>query len=525
MKFPKFFWSAPGWQALLEAGALGLLIVYSLARLEGLVTAFTFNNGMLFLYGACGLWVVLRARIPAPPLWRQAARELGLAMLLSLLMWPGLEIAAHFLGWDALWRLATWGTNGVRLVALFTGPGYLALRVGVRLWRGWERLRRRRMLWSLTHAHLTVVAVMAVISTLCLFLLTPYSQIAAQAQVGPSNPAVRVATAWLLSFFPVLNLAIIFTATALALVLPPSALFSFWVARRTTRRLERLAAATSALRAGHYATRVKVEGEDEVARLQADFNAMAEKLEQTLGDLQQQHDTVARLLQLRRELVASVSHELRTPVATLRAALESTLDNWPAGQPAAPPALRRDLETMSGEVLRLQDLIDDLFLLSQAEVGRLALERRPVDLAPVIQRMVAALASLAWQSGRVEVAAEAPLQLPPALVDERRVEQVLANLLRNAVRHTAPGGIVVAAAAAEPQAVRLEVRDTGEGIASADLPHIWERFYRGAGAQADGGAGLGLALVKELTEAMGGTVAVESTPGQGSVFTIRLPRA
>ena len=117
--------------------------------------------------------------------------------------------------------------------------------------------------------------------------------------------------------------------------------------------------------------------------------------------------------------------------------------------------------------------------------------------------------------------------LPAVLADERRLEQILANLLRNAICHTPPGGIVAAATRADSGSLVIEVRDTGEGIAPHDLAHIWERFYRGennlALAGDSGGAGLGLALVKELTEAMGGSVAAESTPGQGSCFSVRLP--
>jgi signal transduction histidine kinase len=140
--------------------------------------------------------------------------------------------------------------------------------------------------------------------------------------------------------------------------------------------------------------------------------------------------------------------------------------------------------------------------------------------------MVEAVAPLAWRAGRVEVVADAPPGLPLAQADAERLEQVLSNLLRNGVRHTSPGGIVVAAVSADAEHVSIVVRDTGEGIAPEDLPHIWERFYRGENHRSsDGGAGLGLAIVKELTEAMGGTVAVESTPGQGSCFTIRLRRS
>ena len=127
-------------------------------------------------------------------------------------------------------------------------------------------------------------------------------------------------------------------------------------------------------------------------------------------------------------------------------------------------------------------------------------------------------------------------EVPPALVDAGRVEQVLQNLLHNAVRHTPPGGIVAVAVTMEDGTdgtdgtdggVALRVRDTGEGIAADDLPHIFERFYRAEQARSreEGGAGLGLALVKELTEAMGGSVAVESAPGEGSCFTVRLPLA
>src|SRR5690606_6300326 len=123
------------------------------------------------------------------------------------------------------------------------------------------------------------------------------------------------------------------------------------------------------------------------------------------------------------------------------------------------------------------------------------------------------------------VMAEAQPETPPALADPARLEQALVNLVRNAVRHTPPGGIVALSVSATPEAVLVAVRDTGEGIAPEELPQIWEPFYRGARARGEdaGGAGLGLALVRELTEAMGGAVTVESEPGAGSCFTLRLP--
>jgi signal transduction histidine kinase len=275
------------------------------------------------------------------------------------------------------------------------------------------------------------------------------------------------------------------------------------------------------MREGDRGARVTVEGEDEVARLQSDFNAMADELERTMEDLEAQRDVVAGLLESRRELVVGVSHELRTPVATVRAMLESAIKQ----KGVRPASLRRDMEVMEGEVLRLQRLIDDLFTLSRLEVEQLTMACQPTDVAPVVQRIVDAMAPLAWKSGRVEVVAELPDELPQACVDESRLEQILANLVRNGVRHTEPGGIVAVVVAAGEDAVQIEVRDTGEGIPAAELPQIWERFYRGENARADDGrgAGLGLALVKELVEAMSGSVEVESTVGEGSRFIVRLP--
>jgi len=263
---------------------------------------------------------------------------------------------------------------------------------------------------------------------------------------------------------------------------------------------------------------------------------MADKLEGTLRDLQSERDRVAQLLQSRRELIANVSHELRTPVATVRALLDSVLER---GQDTS-PSLQHDLTVVQSEVTRLQGLIDDLFTLSRAEAGGLALDCRATDVSSVVKRMVEAIKPLAWQSGRVEVVADIPQDLPPAHADVERLEQVLANLLRNGVRHTPPGGIVAAIASAEAasaetacaetEQVVIEVRDTGHGIVPDDLPYIWERFYRGQNGVAHDsvardGAGLGLAIVKDLIEAMGGSVSVESTVGQGSRFVVRLRRA
>ena len=517
----KFLLNTHPIRVLAEVWLLGTLIILGYASLMGQLSSAAFNNGVLLLCGACGMWAVLRARLPQGHWLIQGFVELLIGCALSLVMALGLYASASVTTLVKEWAKSNWGPGAMTVFLLLTGPGYVCARVGLRGWLFWDRLRKRRMLWSLTHAHLLVVVLAAVIGAAGIFVSMPYYQMASQLPLKPGSFFVMLADKLLLFFFPASGVMLVLTLMALVVVLPPSAIFSFLFARQTTRRLVKLAAAATALRSGDYSARVSVTGEDEVAQLQADFNAMADKLEGTLRDLQSERDRVAQLLQSRRELIASVSHELRTPVATVRALLDSALKRGTD----APPALQHDLQVMQGEIARLQTLIDDLFTLSRAETGALALDCRATDVGPVVKRMVEAIKPLAWQSGRVEVVTDIPQDLPPAHADAERLEQVLANLLRNGVRHTPPGGIVATIARAEAEQVVIEVRDTGHGIVPDDLPHIWERFYRGQNGVAHDGAGMGLAIVKDLIEAMGGGVSVESTVGQGSCFVVRLRRA
>lgn len=522
----KFFWAASPLQAAGEALGIGLLLLALLSCLVGKVDAFALGNGWLMLCGATGMWAVLRTRRYQGPWWRKLLDELLVSAQLGIVMLVGVMGVGRVPGWQAAWTQSNLGQPLVAVLLLGIGVGYFIVRGIVRLGFLWDRMRRRRMLWALTHAHLTVVVVVALIGTLLLFLSIPIASLLAGESGDDALAALMTQVTTML--FPSMMIVLVVTGMALLFVLPPSAIFSYLVARQTTRRLEHLTRAAAALRAGNYTTRVLVTGEDEVAQLQTDFNTMADNLERTLSDLEMERDRVAALLQSRRELVASVSHELRTPVATVRGYLDSIRNV--TGM--LPETAQRDVGVMESELLRLQRLIDDLFALSQAEAGGLALDIRPVDIGEVVRRRVAAFAPLAWQRERVDIVAEVAPELPPALADADRLDQVLVNLLRNALRHTPPGGIIAAIVTAEANAVCVEVRDTGEGIPPEDLPHIWERFYRGDNAreqdaqhEATPGAGLGLALVKELVEAMGGIVDVHSTAGEGSRFCVRLPQA
>ena len=530
MRAPFWFGGAP-WRVITET----LLVMLTLSLLVYLTTErgnprfylLQMAYPLLFLDGPfCAMWCAARLRVPqATAWWRWGAVEVGVGAVLSAIPAGILAIAALTL--TVLTHRNPLDTyRGVPLYAYLIGAcslafvgltfEFLVFRILARLWLFWNSLRRRHMRWALTHALLLVAALGA--GLICLFFIGLFLYLA-------RGSGRDVTTLLPLTYF-----LLVVSAIGILLILPPSALFSLVFARGATRRLKSLITAANALRAGNYSVRTPVQGEDEIAQLQTDFNAMAAELERAVSDLKMERDTVAALLRERRELVASVSHELRTPVATLRSYLESSLVHWPDATDPAPASLRRDMEIMERETVRLQSLIDDLFALARAEVGRLELRPAPTDVDLLIRRIVETAGPVAWRGSRVEMVAEAPADLPLALVDPDRLEQVIHNLLRNSVRHTAPGGIisVSAALADDGQAVLAQVRDTGVGIAAGDLPRIWDRFYQGERSRIEsvaGGAGLGLALVKELTEAMGGSVSVESTVGAGSCFTLRLPLA
>lgn len=384
---------------------------------------------------------------------------------------------------------------------------FVFVRSAIRVILFWNRLRRKYLHWALTHAHVMVV----LLGLMLLILLIEGGILFNFRERGWLAPVEAV---------PMLFFLLGLCAIPIVVVVPPSALFSYIVMKRTTDRVRVLAEATSMLRQGDYTIRVPVVGEDEVAQLQGNFNAMATDLQRAMRDLQNERDRVAALLQERRELVANVSHELRTPVATLRGYLETTLIHW---NDMAPETLHQDLQIMESEVTQLQTRVEELFTLARAELGRLQIHCEPTDAGAIIQHILDSSAPLAWRSSKIEVAAEIPAYLPPVYADAQRLEQTLRNLLHNALRHTAPGGIIAFTAEVEEEMLVIHVKDTGEGINAADLPHIWERFYQTERTRRKGtGTGLGLALVKEWIEGMGGCVTVESTLGEGSCFTLRL---
>jgi signal transduction histidine kinase len=280
-------------------------------------------------------------------------------------------------------------------------------------------------------------------------------------------------------------------------------LITLLLAGRIVRPVEQLTEAAQRMEKGDLTVRVAVDSDDEIGQLAHAFNAMA-------GGLEQQE-------QLRRNMVGDVAHELRTPLTNLRGYLEAARDGLLSPDTAF-------VDNLYEETMLLQRLVADLQDLAQAEAGQLTLARRPAALAAIVEQAVAALRPQADLKA-IALSTDLPPDLPLVDVDPERIGQVLRNLLGNAVAHTPVGGEIAVTARAGDGEVSVSVQDTGAGIPAEHLPYVFDRFYRAdpSRARQTGGAGLGLAIVRQLVVAHGGTISVTSEPGQGSTFTFTLP--
>jgi len=277
------------------------------------------------------------------------------------------------------------------------------------------------------------------------------------------------------------------------------------ISRRILAPVRLLSSAAGGLGQGDLTRRVPATGRDEVGHLARTFNTMA--------------DSLQKAEQQRRNLVADVAHELRTPLSNIQGYLEAVKDGLLQPDSAT-------IETIYQQVLQLAHLVEDLRLLALAEAGALRLDREVDSLEDVLRRSVDAVRPRAEARG-VDVALEVPPGFPLVEMDRARIAQVVGNLLENAVQHTSEGGEVAVLAEVIGLATRITVGDTGEGIPPEDLPYVFERFYRvdPSRSRSTGGVGLGLTIAKQLVGAHGGTIRVESTPGQGSRFIFELPLA
>jgi signal transduction histidine kinase len=280
-----------------------------------------------------------------------------------------------------------------------------------------------------------------------------------------------------------------------------------------TDRIVGLNQAARQIAQGHLASRVPASGRDEIANLANTFNEMAAQLE---ASAQRQRDLEA----LRRDLIAWVGHDLRTPLASIRVIVEALAD----GVVQDGATVERYLQTAQHQIRSLSLLLDDLFELAQIDVDGLQLEWHLDSISDLISDTIEGFSALAAQQG-IELQGSVAGDVGPVLMDAPKIERVIANLLDNALRHTPAGGVVQVTACAEPGCVQVEVRDTGEGVDALDLPHIFERFYRGEKSRnrSTGGAGLGLAIASGIVRAHGGRIGAESTVGEGTRIWFSLP--
>ena len=294
--------------------------------------------------------------------------------------------------------------------------------------------------------------------------------------------------------------AILFGAVGAAAI---ALLLAVLLARTLMHPIRELTAATRRVAKGDLGHQVTVRSKDELGELATSFNQMSADL--------------AHTNKLRQQMTADIAHDLRTPLSVILGYTEALSDGKLQGAPEM-------YEVMHQEAQHLGRLIDDLRLLSLADAHELPLARRLVAPRMLLER--AATAHLVHARERnISLDVEVGPDVPLIEVDPERMAQVLGNLVNNALRYTPEGGRIVLTAESDASAVTLRVQDNGAGIDPEDLPYVFERFYRGdkARRQREGESGLGLAIVRSLVEAHGGTVSVESSPGRGSVFTVILP--
>jgi two-component system, OmpR family, sensor histidine kinase BaeS len=268
-----------------------------------------------------------------------------------------------------------------------------------------------------------------------------------------------------------------------------------------TNSLRELTDATFEIARGHFGKQVKVRTRDEIGELAESFNQMSLKLDQA---------TKARL-----QMTADIAHDLRSPLSVITGYAEALNDNKLLGTPEIYGILLQ-------ETKHLDHLVDDLRLLSLADTGELSLTLQPMSPITLIQR-VAARHAVAASQHQLDLQLKTQENLPLVNVDVERMSQVLDNLILNAFRYTPEGGRIELGVASQDDSVEFTVSDTGRGIDAADLPHVFDRFYRGdKSRQHNGESGLGLAIAKSIVEAHSGSISVESQPGQGAKFTISL---
>ena len=295
------------------------------------------------------------------------------------------------------------------------------------------------------------------------------------------------------------------------IILVSAGLVGYWLAGTSLRPVQTIMDEVEAISDGrslHRRLAVPLSG-DEMARLALTVNGMIARLEQSFGSLHR--------------FTADASHELKTPLMVLRAGVERALTH-----PGTPPEILQSLDETLAQINQMTEMVESLLTLARADEGRAPLAVEECDLRELVADVAETAGMLGESVGVTEVHTlpDTPVRLA---VDRSRIREMLLNIVTNAIKYTPQGGTIALSLEEDADAVILSVRDTGIGIAPGDLPHIFERFWRADPARSRTGdrpgVGLGLAITKWIAEAHGGSITVQSRPGRGSVFTVRLPKA
>lgn len=311
----------------------------------------------------------------------------------------------------------------------------------------------------------------------------------------PESPEAR--------FLDRINLAILLGALGAVII---ALLLGILLARTISGPVKEVTAATKVVAGGDLGYQVPVRTKDELGELANSFNQMSADL--------------AQATEHRRQMTADIAHDLRTPLSVILGYMEALSTGKLQPTPET-------LDVMYAKGKHLQHLVDDLRTLALADAGELVLNRRPVEARALLEHAALAYRVQA-QERDIQITVEAERDLPLIAADPDRINQVLSNLVSNALRHTPEAGRIELSAAADESVILLRVRDNGPGIDDEDLPHIFERFYRGDRSRQqneNGESGLGLAIARSIVEAHGGAINVASGPGQGATFIVTLPQA
>ncbi|WP_459926722.1 ATP-binding protein [Desulfosporosinus burensis] len=300
------------------------------------------------------------------------------------------------------------------------------------------------------------------------------------------------------------------TVGGLALGITLSYLFS----KKVSEPLRSMSRVALAMANGDFSRRITINTNDEVGLLADSLNTVSGQLKEKLAQLE-------RLDQTRREFVSNLSHEMKTPLSIIQAFTEALQDDLAVDINEKNSYLNNIYE----ETARLKRLITDILDLKKMEEGYEDFKMNDVDLKLLASSVQSNFSTLVEEKG-VKLTFHISRKTPLVWGDSDRIKQVFINLLDNAVRHTPKGGEIVITIAHKADNVLIEIKDSGIGIAPEDLPMIWERFYKGdkSRSRSQGGTGLGLAIVKRIIETHGGHISVWSKPGEGTIFTIILPK-